>query len=95
MQMTSESSGEQVATGSIVVGPCALSGLQVTAADVNAIVVIDDSTDGSGTVKCRMTVLSANKYGGRNWTRPIKFYTGIYVTLTGAGASFFIETLSP
>lgn len=95
MYAKSISSGEKTATGSIVVGPCRLSGLQVVAEGADAKVVIDDSTDGNGTVKCEMTIVNANKYGGRNWTAPVEFTVGIYVTLSGANASFFIETVSP
>lgn len=96
MYAKSKSSGEQTgATTSVVAGPCLLSGLQVIAEGADAKVVIDDSLDGSGTVKCEMTIVNANKYGGRNWTAPIEFTVGIYVTLTGANASYFIETCSP
>ena len=61
----------------------------------DAKVIVDDSTDGGGTVKCEMTVVALGHYGGRNWTAPIKFTTGIYVTVSGEGASYFVETCSP
>ena len=89
------SSGEKTASVLIITGPCLLTGLQVVAEGADAKVIVDDSLDGSGTVKCEMTVVNANKYGGRNWTTPIEFTTGIYVTLSGANASYFIETASP
>lgn len=95
MYMKSVSSGEQTASALIITGSCELSGLQVVAEEADAKVIIADSLDNSGTVKCEMTVVNANKYGGRNWTAPLKFTTGLYVTLSGANASYFVETLSP
>ena len=91
------SSGEQAgATTVVITGPAAMSGLQVCTDGINAAkVIIDDSVDGTGTVKCEMTVVGANHYGGRNWTRPIEFTAGIYVTLSGSGGSYFVETCSP
>lgn len=36
-------------------------------------------------------VTGANNAGGRNWTCPVKFEKGLYVTLTGTGASCIVE----
>ncbi len=95
MYMTSVTSGEQTASALIITGPCFLSGIQVVAEGADAKIVVQDGVTAAGTVKCEMTIVNANKYGGRNWTAPIKFTTGIYVTLTGADASYFVEILSP
>jgi|GEM_PF-5943404 len=92
----SVSSGEETTTKCVVTGPCRLTGVGVCTDGTNAAkVVIDDSTDGSGTVKWEQGVAGATLTGGRNFTDPLKFTTGIYVTVTGTGASYFIETASP
>ena len=96
MQANAKSSGELDATASVVAGPCALASVLVITDGTNdGKVVIDDSTDGSGTVKYETTVVGANNYGGRNWTFPVEFTDGIYVTLSGTGATFIVETTSP
>lgn len=96
MYITAISSGEQTGNTLIMTGPCLLTGLQLVTDGSNpAKVVIADSVDNSGTVKCEMTVAGANHYGGRNWVAPIEFTTGIYVTGTGSGATYFVETASP
>lgn len=96
MYITADSSGEQSGNTLIMTGPCAMTGLQVVTDGTNAgKVVIQDGVTAAGTVKCEMTVVGANHYGGRNWVAPIKFSTGIYVTGTGSGATYFVETASP
>lgn len=96
MQANAKSSGEQTTTKAAYTGPCALSSVLVITDGTNtAKVIIDDSTDGSGTVKYETSVVGANNYGGRNWTFPVKFTTGVYVTVSGTGASYIIETTSP
>ena len=96
MYMTANSSGEQSGNTLIMTGPCLMTGLQVvTDGTTNGKVIIQDGTTAAGTVKCEMTVVGANHYGGRNWTAPIKFTTGIYVTGTGANSTYFVETASP
>ena len=97
MQANSRSSGEQTgATTSVVAGPCALTSVLVITDNTNyAKVVIDDSIDGTGIVKYETRVEGANNYGGRNWTFPVEFTAGVYVTLSGTGASYIIETASP
>lgn len=90
------SSGEQTTTKCVITGPCKMSGLGIITDGTNtAKVIIDDSTDGSGTVNWEQSVVGANHYGGRNWTDPLEFDNGIYVTVSGTGASYFIERKSP
>ena len=89
---TSYSSGEQTATASIYQGECVITAiLIITNGAADAKVIIDDSTAAGGTVKYETTVLSGDHYGGRVWTFPTVFTTGIYVTLSGAGASYIVE----
>lgn len=96
MYLAATSSGELGATAAVYTGPCRLASvLVITDGTTPGKVVIDDSTDGNGTVKYETTVVGANHYGGRNWTFPVKFTTGIYVTLTGANATFIVEWCSP
>ena len=96
MYITANSSGEQSGNTLIMTGPCLMTGLQVVTDGTNdGKVVIQDGVTAAGTVKCEMSVVGANHYGGRNWVAPIKFSTGIYVTGTGTGATYFVETASP
>ena len=96
MYIKAVSSGEQSVNTLIVTGPCLLTGLQViTDGSTDGKVILADSVDNSGTVKCEMTVVGANHYGGRNWVAPIEFLLGIYVTGTGSNSTYFVETASP
>ena len=96
MYIKAVSSGEQSGNTLIFTGPCAMTGLQLVTDGTNdGKVVIQDGITASGTVKCEMSVVGANHYGGRNWVAPIKFSTGIYVTGTGSNATYFVETASP
>ena len=96
MYITANSSGEQSGNTLIMTGPCAMTGLQLVTDGTNdGKVVIQDGVTASGTVKCEMTVVGANHYGGRNWVAPIKFSTGIYVTGTGQNSSYWVEIASP
>jgi hypothetical protein len=37
------------------------------------------------------TVAGANNYGGRDWSYPVKFGAGLYMDITGTGASVIVE----
>ena len=88
----SVSSGELTATASVATGTCYITSiLIITDGTTNGKVIIDDSTDGSGTVKWEQTVLGGNHYGGKDWSYPVEFKKGIYVTLSGDGATFIVE----
>ena len=92
----SVSSGEQSTTKVIITGPCRLTGVGVCTDGTNlGKVVIDDSTDGNGTVKWEQGCAGTSLTGGRNFTDPLEFENGIYVTVSGANATYFIETASP
>lgn len=88
----STGSGEQTADALIYTGRCALASiLIITDGSNNAKVVIYDGTTASGTVIYETTVLSTDHYGGRNWTFPVQVAQGIYVDVTGTGASYIVE----
>lgn len=69
-------------------GSCLVSGITLDGgiAATGATVVLDDSTDGSGTAKW---ALRAAQYKSESivFSKPIPFATGLYVTLTPSGQS--------
>ena len=93
----SVSSGEQTISKVIYTVPsrgvkCYLAAVKViTNGTDNAKVIIDDSTDGTGTVKDETTVVGGDHWGGRTWPYPVRMTTGIYVTVSGTGASYIVE----
>jgi hypothetical protein len=90
----STSSGEQTSDAAVYSSRGAITGVHViTDGTNNAKVVIYDNTAGSGTVVCEITVTGTDHYGGRLFTFPVKVDTGIYVDVTGTGASYIIEYL--
>lgn len=57
-------------------------------------VIIDDSVDGSGTVKAEVSddvSVSGQVTKYLSFPNPVEFYSGIYVTVSGTGASYIIE----
>lgn len=53
---------------------------------------VDDVADIDPTNKLfEWTVTGANNSGGRNWTSPVSFVSGLYMDITGTGASTIIE----
>jgi len=89
---TCKSSGEQTSDAAILSEHGYICGLLVITDGTNdAKVVIYDNTAGSGTVKWEQTVIGGDNYGGRAWARPVEFNIGIYVDVTGTGASYIVE----
>jgi hypothetical protein len=53
---------------------------------------VNDVADVAATNKLfEWLVTGANVCGGRNWTDPVKFSKGLYLDLTGTGASAIVE----
>jgi len=88
------SSGEKTADAQIVTGNGALSAFEVITDGTNdAKIIIYDNTAASGKVLAEMTVNGGAHFGGREPKFPPEFYNGIYVDVSGTGASYIIETL--
>ena len=61
----------------------------------NAVVILYD-VDASGDIAVtnkleEITVIGANHYGGFDWSHPVRFHTGLYVAISGTGASCIVE----
>ena len=84
--------GEQTVDKLIYTGSCYITGiLIITNGTDDAKVILYDNTSASGDVRWEQTVIGGDNYGGRSWTYPKKFYNGIYVDVSGTGASYIIE----
>lgn len=87
------SSYEKTTNALIHTGKAAITAITVhTDGTNNAKVVVYDNTSGTGNVVFECTVKGSDHYGGRIWTPyPVKVSTGIYVVVTGTGASYIVE----
>ena len=85
--VTENNSSVITATGLVVRGGRQISAITLDGgtASSGATLILDDSTDGSGTVKW---VLRAPQYGSSciSFPKPIPFVDGIYATLTGTAS---------
>jgi len=90
---SSQTSGEQTSDAAIVASGCYLSAIwAITDGTNNAKVIIyDNASAASGTVVGELTIVGASHFGGRDWLYPIVMRNGIYVDVTGTGASYIIE----
>lgn len=85
-------SGEKTANFQCLTGPGVLTSFHVcTDGTNNAKLVLDDSVGGGGTVVREITVVGNQHYGGVVFQHPIPVTNGIYATITGTGASYFVE----
>jgi hypothetical protein len=75
-------------------GKCACTAFVIiTNGSANATLTLYDNTEASGTVRAKLVVPGANLSGGRNYsTYPLRFENGIYAELSGAGASYIVES---
>lgn len=85
-------SGEKIADAVVYSKKCYITAVEViTDGSNDAVVVIYDSPTGAnGSVIKEITVAGGDNYGGRNWVFPRKC-DGIYVDVSGTGASYIIE----
>ena len=89
------STGEITADTHIMTGKGFLSAVLVITDGTNAATcIIYDNTAASGKKLWEGVVAGATQYGGRNWTVPVHFENGLYVDLTGTGASTIIEYIA-
>ena len=88
----SKSSGEKTASGIVLNGAGWICGIEVVTDGTNAAkVIVYDKTSAAGTVICEITAVGTDHYGGRLWILPCRVYNGIYVAVTGDGASYSVE----
>jgi len=45
----------------------------------------------AGNKLVELKVLAASNFGGRDWAYPVSFGAGLYITVSGTGASFIAE----
>ena len=89
----SVTSGKQTVSALMKTGGGFLSSiLIVTNGSADASVVVYDNTAASGTQIFEATVAGADNQGFVDLFRPIKFSTGLFVSLTGTGAAFYVYT---
>ena len=89
------SSGEQTSDAAIHSDVCWITAIHVITDGTNAAkVVIYDNTAASGKVISEASVAGTDNYGGRLWTFPIVCRNGIYVDVTGTGASYIVEYIT-
>lgn len=54
------------------------------------IIVYDNATTASGTILWQGKVAGASNFGGATWEIPVRYNNGIYVNVTGTGATYII-----
>ena len=91
-----KSSGEQTADAAIMAAPGYITAVYIiTDGSTNAKVILyDNASAASGTVMLEMTVVASDNYGGRSWVFPAEFFNGIYVDVSGSGASYIVEYIA-
>lgn len=90
------SSYELTSSGVVSTTSCRLwSCLVMTNGTANAVVQIYDNNSAVGNSEANklaeFTVVSSNQYGGRNWIKPVGAEVGLYVVISGTGASCIVE----
>jgi hypothetical protein len=71
---------------------CYIKAIKVVTDGTNAgKAIVYDGTDATGTVIDETTVIGTNHWGGRTWPDGGIINTGIYVAISGSGASYFVE----
>ncbi len=86
MTLTTVSHTTRTSSGSIKTGPGGVASVNICGGADAATVTLDDSTDGSGTVICKLGV-AANASDSFAPSHPISVSKGIYATVTGTSPS--------
>ena len=91
-----KTSFEKTASATINSGPCRLCAvLMITDGTNPATAILYNLTSAVGAAAGNKvwegTVAGATGYGGRNWTVPVACDTGLYLALSGTGASAIVE----
>lgn len=87
------SSGDIESSSQVITGPGALSSIQIIAPTADTTAILYDNTSAAGKILWEGVVLTANKYGGRNWTFPVEFTIGLYLSLSGDNGSAIVENI--
>ena len=88
---TAISTGELTADTTICRKPGALCAILVITDGTNAATAILYDGTASDKKLGEWTVPGASQYGGRNWVIPVWFENGLFLDLTGTGASAIVE----
>ena len=88
----SYSTGEITSSQQILTRSGNLSSILVVTDGTNpATAMLFDNISGSGKKLGEWVVPGTSQYGGRNWVFPVQFNTGLYITISGTGASAIVE----
>jgi hypothetical protein len=88
----SKSSGEQTASGIVLNDTGWITGIEIITDGTNdGKAIVYDNTSAAAPVICEITVVGTDHYGGRNWIPPCRMKNGIYVAVTGTGASYVVD----
>lgn len=96
MYQAAEVTDELTASAVIFAAPGLLTAVNIITDGTNPATVIihDNASAGSGKKIYEGTAAGANHYGGRNFVFPLRCYNGIYMTISGTGASAIIEYIN-
>jgi len=86
-------SGEENSSQAIYSGECLLAGVKVFTDGTNAAtVIVYDNTEASGKVVDKYKITGSENYGGTIYGKaPLIIENGIYVSVSGTGASFIVN----
>lgn len=92
----SKSLHEKTASAQLVTGRGLLYSVEVITDGSNDAVcnVYDVASSGDAAASTKLfewTQTATGKQGGRDWMHPVQFTDGLYVTISGTGASYIVE----
>lgn len=89
--IVSYSTGAISSSGTVVEGQGALTGVLIITDGTNAatVAVYDGSTSGR-VLFGPVTLAGASYFGGATWEIPVRYSTGVYVTVSGTGAKTIV-----
>ncbi len=84
--------GKQTASAVVYAGPCVLTFVKLVEVGADATLTLyDNASAASGTIRDYLEAEDGDSQVGGPRTAPVTFQNGIYATLTGANAYYFIE----
>jgi hypothetical protein len=86
-------SGEKTADAAITATGGYITGITVITDGTNdaKAIIYDNASAASGTVIEEITIMGSANFGGRNFVYPVQFTNGLYLDISGTGASCIIE----
>ena len=86
-------SGEQTADAAIYAGQCVITAVRVITDGTNnaKVIVYDHASAASGTVRLELTAVGNTHHKAAIFYHPKTMFNGIYVDVSGTGASYIIE----